>query len=334
MATNEDILNLVRQRGPILPVQVSKHINDNILMTSARLSELLSSKKLKISSIKVGGSPLYYVDGQEVKLQNYADNLGSKEKEAYNLLKEKKILRDSALEPAIRVALRIIKDFSIPLQVNYDNKTEIFWKWYLAQNTEVQEIIKEALSKKETIPQGPIETQNTIQKEDTTKKYQVHQTTAKQDTFKKQEIEPIQKAKHDTIKNPPIDKITQIPERIKEDIKKEPIKKPRQATDKNFLANKINHFFSRNAISKTDEMEIKKNLEMDFFVELETSIGKAKYFCKAKNRKKITESDLSTAMMQAQSKGLPLIFVTTGKISKKAKEMLNIDFKNIIYREI
>src|SRR3989338_3672885 len=154
MSTNEQILDLVKQKGPILPVQVSKHINDNILMTSARLSELLSSKKLKISSIKVGGSPLYYVDGQEVKLQNYADNLGSKEKEAYNLLKEKKILRDSALEPAIRVALRIIKDFSIPLQVNYDNKTEIFWKWYLAQNTEVQEIIKEALSKKETSTQN------------------------------------------------------------------------------------------------------------------------------------------------------------------------------------
>ena len=334
MTANEKILSIVQAKGPILPVHVSKEVNDSLLLTSARLSELLSNKKLKISSIKVGGSPLYYVDGQEVKLQEYADNLGSKEKEAYNLLKEKKVLRDSALEPAIRVALRIIKDFSIPLNVNYDNKTEIFWKWYLAQNNEVQEIINEALSKKETIPQKPIETQNTIQKEDIGKKYQTQQTIAKQDTFKKQEIGPIQKAKHDTIKTLPIDKITQISEKIKEEIKKEPVKKPRQATDKNFLSNKTNHFFSKNGINKTDEREIKKNLEMDFVVELETSIGKAKYFCKAKNRKKITESDLSTAMMQAQSKGLPLIFVTTGKISKKAKEMLNTDFKNIIYREI
>lgn len=334
MATNEQILDLVKQRGPILPVQVSKHINDNILMTSARLSELLSNKKLKISSIKVGGSPLYYVEGQETKLQNYADNLGSKEKEAYNLLKEKKVLRDSALEPAIRVALRMIKDFSIPLNVNYDNRTEIFWKWYLAQNNEVQEIINEALSKKEAIPPRLIETQNTIQKEDTAKKYQTQQTIAKQDTLKKQEIDPIPAIKQDTIKNPPIDKITQISVKIKEEIKKEPIKKPRHTPDKNFLSNKINHFFSRNGIIKTDEREIKKNLEMDFIVELETSIGKAKYFCKSKNRKKITESDLSTAMMQAHSRGLPLIFITTGKISKKAMEMLNTDFKNIIYREI
>ena len=320
MSTNEQILDLVKQKGPILPVQVSKHINDNILMTSARLSELLSSKKLKISSIKVGGSPLYYVDGQEVKLQNYADNLGSKEKEAYNLLKEKKVLRDLVLEPAIRVALRMIKDFSIQLQVNYLDKTEIFWKWYLTQNSEAQEIINEALSKKEAIKQGPIETQ----KDDPAKKYQTSTNVEKQET------RPIQAIKQDAAKTPLLDKTSKIADKTKEEL----IKKPRQTTDRNYLLNKTNSFFSRNKINKVDEKEIKKNLEMDFIVELETSIGKAKYFCKSKNRKKISESDLSTAMIQAQSKGLPLIFITTGKISKKAMEMLNTDFKNIIYREI
>ena len=320
MSTNEQILDLVKQKGPILPVHVSKQINDNLLMTSARLSELLSNKKLKISSIKVGGSPLYYVDGQESRLQDYADNLGSKEKEAYKLLKEKKVLRDLVLEPAIRVALRMIKDFSIQLQVNYLDKTEIFWKWYLTQNSEAQEIINEALSKKEAIKQGPIETQ----KDDPAKKYQTSTNVEKQET------RPIQAIKQDAAKTPLLDKTSKIADKTKEEL----IKKPRQTTDRNYLLNKTNSFFSRNKINKVDEKEIKKNLEMDFIVELETSIGKAKYFCKSKNRKKISESDLSTAMIQAQSKGLPLIFITTGKISKKAMEMLNTDFKNIIYREI
>src|SRR3989338_3612198 len=301
MVTNDDVLALVRQRGPILPVHVSKHINDNILMTSARLSEILSNKKIRVSNIKVGGSPLYYVDGQEAKLQNYADNLGSKEKEAYSLLKEKKVLRDSALEPAIRVALRIIKDFSIPLQVNYDGKTEIFWKWYLAQNNEVQDIIREILSKKEEInPQkNPAETQTkeitkeeAVQKEDTTKKYEIRPAIERQDTLKKQD-ETIQKT---------ADAIEKTKEEFskKPDIRKYPAKKPSQAIDKSYLLNKTSNFFNKNKINKIDEKEIKKNLEMDFIVELETSIGKAKYFCKAKNRKTVNESDLSTAMMQAQ----------------------------------
>src|SRR3989344_6214488 len=112
MVTNDDVLALVRQRGPILPIHISKHINDNILMTSARLSELLSYKKIKISNIKVGGSPLYYFEGQEIKLQNFADNLRGVERKAYDMLLENKLLRDTTQEPAIRVALRQIKDFA------------------------------------------------------------------------------------------------------------------------------------------------------------------------------------------------------------------------------
>ena len=156
MDTNETILAIIKEKGPILPVHVSKEINDNILMTSARLSELLTAKQIKISNLKVGGSPLYYFSGQEGKLQNFVDNLGGMEKKAYYLLENNKVLKDSTQEPAVRVALRQIKDFAIPLQVNYQNKTEIFWKWYLVDNKEVEVSIKNILSKKEEITQEKI----------------------------------------------------------------------------------------------------------------------------------------------------------------------------------
>jgi len=145
MNKNSTILELVKQKGPILPVQISKEINDNILMTSARLSELLTNKQIKISHIKVGGSPLYYVQGQETRLSDYSDNLVEKEKEAYDLLRQNRILRDAEQAPAIRVALRQIKDYSIPLQVNYQDKKEIFWKWYMMDNNDAYPLIKSAL---------------------------------------------------------------------------------------------------------------------------------------------------------------------------------------------
>ena len=126
MEINERILSIVKEKGPILPVQASNEINENILMTSARLSELLTAKHIKISNLKVGSSPLYYFPGQEHKLQNFTDNLNGMEKRAYDLLLQNKILKDYDQEPAIRVALREIKDFAVPLQVNYENKTEIF----------------------------------------------------------------------------------------------------------------------------------------------------------------------------------------------------------------
>ena len=285
MEANDRILAIVKEKGPILPVQIAREINDNILMTSARLSELLCTKQIKISSLKVGSSPLYYSQGQENKLQNFADNLNQMEKKAYSLLLQNKVLRDSAQEPAIRVALREVKDFAVPLQVNYENKTEIFWKWYLIGSKEAESSIKNILSKKEA-------------------------------TQKKVFEKPEEKIKKELIE-------------LKKDTTK--IKK---TVDKDLFLKEVHNFFNRNKINIIETTDIKKNTEVDFIVELQTTIGNVKYFCKTKNKKKINEGDLSSALLNAQSRNLPLLFLTAGKISKKTKEQLNTDFKNIVYREI
>src|SRR3989344_7962979 len=115
MDVREKIIAFIKIRGPVLPVQVSKEIKLDILMSSAYLSELVSNKKLKISYLKIGGSPLYYAQGQEAKLQNFTSNLHEKEKRIYELLSQKKILRDNELEPLSRATIRQIKDFAVPL---------------------------------------------------------------------------------------------------------------------------------------------------------------------------------------------------------------------------
>jgi len=84
----DDVIGLVRSKGPILPSHVAKAINTNIIMASAYLSELVASKIINISNTKVGGSPLYYAPGQEASLLKFADNLNEKERRALELLKE------------------------------------------------------------------------------------------------------------------------------------------------------------------------------------------------------------------------------------------------------
>ena len=145
METRDKILEVVKIKGPVLPVLISKEIGSDILMASAHLAELTASGKLKISTIKVGGSPLYYLAGQELMLEKYTDNMNDKEKKAFDLLKEHKILRDSEQQPVIRVALREIKDFAIPLNVNYNNNKEIFWRWHLISNEDAEPLIKSKL---------------------------------------------------------------------------------------------------------------------------------------------------------------------------------------------
>jgi len=285
METNEIILTIVKEKGPILPVQVSKEISDNILITSARLSELLTQKKIKISFLKVGGSPLYYFSGQEIKLQNFVDNLQVVEKKAYDLLSQKKVLKDLDQEPAVRVALRQIKDFAILLQVNFENKIELFWRWYMINNGEAEPIIKSILSKK----------------------------------------------------NPLVEKIVQNQQQTKEiihDPRKVPPKKISKINGNDLFSKNITYFFDKYKINVKEKSADSKKSEFNFIVGLQTPIGEITYFCKAKNKKRISDLDLSSAAILAQSKNLPLLFLTDGDLTKKAEKMLNLELKNITFRKI
>lgn len=134
----EKIISIFKDKGPCLPVNVAKETGLSLLFASAFLSEFLSEKKIKISNMKVGSSPLYFIPGQEKMLENFSDYLKSKEKEAFILLKEKKILKDSEQEPAIRVALRAIKDFAI----FFNKNGEIYWRYFNIPETDLKNLEK------------------------------------------------------------------------------------------------------------------------------------------------------------------------------------------------
>ncbi len=138
LQVKEKIISFVRARGPSLPVHIAKEINNSILFTSAFLSELISEKRLKISKLNVGNSSLYFLPGQESLLEKFSPHLKSKEKEAFELLQREKILRDSEQHPAIRVALREIKDFAIP----FKKDEQVYWKYFSISDQELIDKIK------------------------------------------------------------------------------------------------------------------------------------------------------------------------------------------------
>jgi len=146
LQVKERIVSFIKIKGPSLPVHIGKEINASILFTSAFLSELISEKRLKISNLNVGNSHLYFIPGNEPLLEGFSQHLRSKEKDAFELLKQKRILRDSEQHPAIRVALREIKDFAIP----FKKDDQFYWKYLMVSD---QELISEQIivSKKEEI---------------------------------------------------------------------------------------------------------------------------------------------------------------------------------------
>ena len=122
------IVNLLGRKGPSVAPAIAKELNLNSFLASALLSELLHDRLIKTSHLRVGGGPLYYILGQEQMVENFVQYLPGKEKEAFVLLKKEEILEDTKQEPAIRVALRSIKDFAVPLKTFMNNEERLFWK--------------------------------------------------------------------------------------------------------------------------------------------------------------------------------------------------------------
>ncbi|MFH1327203.1 MAG: hypothetical protein ABIH59_03695 [archaeon] len=122
----QKILNTLKIKGPSLPVHIAKETGLSILFSSAFLSELASDKEVKISNMKVGSSPVYFIPKHAPLLEKFSHHLKSKEKDAFELLRQKKFLKDQDQHPAIRVALRSIKDFAIP----FEQDKEIIWRYF------------------------------------------------------------------------------------------------------------------------------------------------------------------------------------------------------------
>ena len=324
LLAKEKALQIVRTRGPLLPVQITKEIGVNVMMASALLSELVDKKVLKLSNTKVGGSPLYYVQGQEPKLQSLRDKLNDKQQRAFDMLKQAKVLRDSEQEPVIRLALRDIKDFAHQLQVTHGNSLEIFWKWYLIPDSEAEPIIKQKIGFKK-------ETKDAV-KDDVQKHLEEIEKNLMELEKKKQDLtKPIeQKVKEEAVKKERKPKAKKEVSVIQEQTTLEENK----IDESDGFMVKVIDYFKQNKIETSNIKQVRKDSDFECSVKIPSAVGNMTYFCKAKNKQKITDSDLSLLFVQSQMRKMPVLLVTTGEVTRKAQELLTKEFKNITIKQI
>jgi hypothetical protein len=158
---HEKIIEVIKRKGPSLPIQISKEVGLSSLFISAFLSELAGEKKVKISHLKVGGSPLYFLEGQEEQLEKFYNYMHPREAEAFLLLKEKKILKDDEQKPAIRIALRSIRDFA----VGFKKDEAIFWRYAPVPESEIISILEPKLGSEKIQVRNIIQAENIPEKQ-------------------------------------------------------------------------------------------------------------------------------------------------------------------------
>ena len=305
MDYREQILSFLNTNGPSVPTQVKNHIRRDTLMASAMLSELSSTGKILISSVKVGSSPLYYLPQHKDHLQKFSSYLHEKEQRVYGELKEKKIVRHNSSDPLTQECLRSMKDFAIPLTVTYAGNQELFWKWYLLPDEEVNAIIGGILT---PIPEKKEETAKTIQ--------------------------PLQKIEQK--------KVPELHKKIITPKTKElpmPVKKEEQTTisleeQPDPFYNILKRYCAEKNIQITSSKIVKKNKEIDLHVTFSSAVGKVSYFCKAKNKKRITHDELSSAYLEASEHKLPVLFIAPGILTKKAEVYIQTKLKGVMFSQL
>ena len=341
----EKILSILRMKGPTIPVYISQEIGTSMLFTSAFLSELLSDKLIKISNMRVGNSPIYFIAGQEPQLEKFSHYLKSKEKEAFLLLQESKFLKDSEQSPAIRVALRSIKDFAFHFRKN----NEIFWRYLTAPESEFKQEIT------------PIEEHKYIEAKP--KPFDKREREIGEKIIKDiniEEIEEIRKDKEKLEKKEEIETEIEeelkedegyitlsLPEKIKEDEKLEEImeettkhektktpkekiskpkakakpektqKKPNVKKQDDKFFDKIKEFLSKETIEIVNLESFNKNEIL-----LRIKSDGAEKLLVAYNKKKILDTDIINANKKASNLNLKYIILSMGEPSKKLSNLI------------
>lgn len=282
----EKIISTIESKGPVLPIQIAKETGMSTIFSSAFLSELYNDKKIKMSYLRVGSSPVYFIEGQEPQLEKFSCYLKNKEKEAFQILKENKFLEDSKIHPAIRVALRNLKDFAIP----FKKDEELFWKFFTISDDEIRKILEG--TEKEEIES---EKENIIE----------------------DKKEGIEKKQLDIFDKDPVKKKEPVKKIVKKISVKKSVKKTNTKKDENFF-NKIKENLANKKIEIIDIINFKNDE-----AKIRIKKGDSEELLFAFNKKKITEKEILKSHKEASEQKLKYTILSFGETTKKLNDFIN-----------
>jgi|GEM_PF-6735505 len=357
MDYREQILDYMRMQGPVLPVHVAKIVGKEIMFASAMLSEMASKNLIRISNLKIGGSPVYYLPEHADRLQNYLSNYGAKEQAALERLKQLKVLRDSDLEPLDRMIYQTFKDFAIAITVKREHDQQLFWKWYLCSDEDARQAIILVLDPpKQVMPATthPVTESSVVSmKRDPvkadTKSLQAKPKAKEQQTTIAPTLKPVvTKTKKkvskpsnvvkSTLVSPPA-AIPQAPVVVSSPVippvvTKVSMREPVVQDSGVDTHKQVRTLFEKNKIKIIRRVTPRDRKDLDCVVTVPSGIGSVTMYCRLLVKKKIADSDITAAWVEAGHYHLPLLLLVEGQIMQAVRDRIERDFPGIVVKDL
>ncbi len=324
MIDKEEVFQTIKTKGYVIPSDLTRQFRLDTFMVGAVLSDLVREKRLLISRVKIGGSPVYYIPEQREKLQNLSSYLNEKDKGTYQFLKEELVLCDTEQTPLVRVSLRNIKDYAKPIEVTVAGQTQLFWKWYLATDAEVHATITALLHRKFPQPSEKKPEDEKIALPSPSVEKQPSLLQEKQREFlQKKKPQKKQPAEKRIVQKPALEEVQHHLSFEASVVSQQPVFESNDP-----FAHVVQDYFQTKQIQLVHFKTIKKG-ELECIVKVPSPLGAITYYCKAKKKKSCTEGDLATTFVAAQLRKLPALFLTTGQIPKKFSLQTVQDYPNL-----
>jgi hypothetical protein len=326
------IVDFIATNGPTLPITISKKIGKPLIITNAILSQLCEDGLLQKTSMQIGSSHIYFLRGQEQQLENFISYLKGSEKIAMERLKKEKVLQHEGLDLALKVALANMKDFAKVIKVRIGNEEKIFWKYFLVSNQEAEAIINERfkVAEQQQQPSSSTPLQLPTQLQPSTSTLQTSQA------IKPQPPQPLIQEKPLQLQQQLIPEVQkeeearevwegekEEKERGEEKVEVEKAKKAekrkerkkgkvvkKKATPEDFMSFINANFSSIRKISDTMYEASKEIVD-----------EKIRFLVVIKAKERISDVDLILAMREGEERKMPVIVLTKGALTKKAKEI-------------
>jgi len=273
--------------------------------------------------MKVGSSPIYYLPGQEKQLESFSKYLKDKEKEAFMLLQEKKFLQDRKQEPAIRVALRAIKDFAKYFQPQEGG--EGYWRYFIVPEDEFynkKSTNKETSSEKLSNPEKE-ENPETKKKEEKVQeeskageenKNDVKDTKTEKEDKKESEENEKQSTKHNIFES-----ADNTHKKSEEGKTQKKIKSSGNKKEKPEFVKEVLEYLNKNNLNVKQEISFKKK-EYQAIIQVNSDIGPIDFFLLAKGKKKISTDDVIDVINETKEKKLYALLLYSDEIQNKAED--------------
>ncbi|MGM5487575.1 MAG: restriction endonuclease [Nanobdellota archaeon] len=335
----DTILAFMRTKGPCVPMEVANHLKKDSFLASAMLSELVESGKVRMTNFTVGRSRLYFLPEHEPRLEGYLSYLNEKDQRTCRLLQEKQLLKDADQETLVRVSLRNVPDFAKALEVTFNGEKHLFWRWFLV--SDVEPLLQAYFKAGADISEDP-KPETATEPESTEASFTSDSSASNSSTADPPSASANTQDSDPQKPEAPESSTSESKGSEQADVSKtvEP-KQPQSATPKpvreqtpsgstqthlvemsDEFGTAVMSFLAKRGVTVLEHSVQRKNSDIDFDVVVSSQVGELPYYCKARKKKQVNDGDLSSAFVAGQMKKLPVLFVTTGTLTKKAQEQL------------